>query len=96
MKTLERHLRARAWVRGEVKRNSCAVPAASSRVFSRAFRSTTSLSRKLRLGFFQDGDVGVGVSEGEEILVGSFRFGGVTRYRIRTGESWLLWATLNY
>jgi len=32
--------------------------------------------RELRLGFLQDGDVGIGVfPEGEEILVGSFRFG---------------------
>jgi hypothetical protein len=34
--------------------------------------------RVLRLCFFQDGDVGVGVfPEGEEVLVGGFRFGGV-------------------
>ena len=34
--------------------------------------------RILRLGFLQDGDVGVSVfPESEEILVGSLRFGGV-------------------
>ena len=42
----------------------------------------------LCLGFFQDGNVGVGIfPEGEEILVGSFRFGGATRYGMRTGNS---------
>src|ERR1700751_148998 len=36
--------------------------------------------RVLHLGLLQDGDVGVGVfPEGEEILVRSFRLGGVTR-----------------
>ena len=39
--------------------------------------------RVLRLGLLQDGDVGVGVfPEGEEILVRSFRLGGVTRKRV--------------
>ena len=43
--------------------------------------------RVLCLGFFEDGDIGVGVfPEGEEILVGSFRFGGVTGEGIRAGE----------
>ena len=34
----------------------------------------------LRLGFLQDGDVGVGVfPEGKEVLIGCFRFGDVAR-----------------
>ena len=34
-------------------------------------------------GFFQDGDVGIGVfPQGEEVLIGSFRFGGVSLKRI--------------
>jgi hypothetical protein len=43
--------------------------------------------RVLRLGFLQDGDVGVGVfPEREEILIGSLGFGGVSREGIRAGE----------
>ena len=38
----------------------------------------------LRLGLLQDGDVGVGVfPEGEEILIGSFRFGRIALEHIR-------------
>ena len=43
--------------------------------------------RVLRLGFLQDGDIGVGVfPEGEEILVRSLRFGGAAGHRISTTE----------
>src|ERR1035441_595165 len=43
--------------------------------------------RVLRLGFFQDGDVGVGVfPEDEEVLVGTLRFGSVAGEDIRAGE----------
>ena len=42
--------------------------------------------RVLCFGFLQDGDVGVGVfPEGEEILIGGFRFGVVTREHTRAG-----------
>jgi hypothetical protein len=44
--------------------------------------------RVLRLGFLQYGDVGVGVfPEGEEVLVGSFRFGGVAGEGVGTGQT---------
>ena len=43
--------------------------------------------RVVRLGFFQDGDVGVGVfPEGEEILIRGAGFGGVAGHYIRTTE----------
>ena len=39
--------------------------------------------RVLRFGFFQDRDVRVGVfPEGEEVLIGGFRFGGVACHRV--------------
>jgi hypothetical protein len=42
----------------------------------------------LRFGFLQDGDVGVGVfPEGKEILISSFRFGGVAGEGVGTGQS---------
>src|ERR1700732_3322651 len=41
----------------------------------------------LRLGFFQDGDVGVGVPEGEEIFVGGAGFGGVAGEGVGTSEA---------
>src|SRR5271168_2785068 len=44
--------------------------------------------RVLRFGFFQDGDVGVGVfPEGKKILVGGPGLGCVTAEDIRTGQS---------
>ena len=44
--------------------------------------------RVLRLGFLQDGDVGVGVfPERQEILIGGFRFSGIAREGIATGEA---------
>jgi len=53
---------------------------------SRSFRLLQ--LRELRLGFFQDGDVGVGVfPEGEKVLVGRFRFGGVALHGIGAGEA---------
>jgi hypothetical protein len=43
--------------------------------------------RVLRLGFLQDGDVGVGVFlEGEEIFVGGFRLGGIACHGVGTTE----------
>ena len=43
--------------------------------------------RVVRLGFFQDGDVGVGVfPEGEEILIRGAGFGGVAGHCIGTTE----------
>jgi hypothetical protein len=42
--------------------------------------------RVLRLGFFQDGDVGV-FPEGQEILVGGADLGGVTLEPVGTGEA---------
>ncbi len=42
----------------------------------------------LRLGFLQDGDVGVGVfPEGEEVLVSGAGLGGVALERVGTGEA---------
>ena len=42
--------------------------------------------RVLRLGFLQDGDVGVGVfPEGEEVLVNRARLGGVALKRVGAG-----------
>src|SRR5271156_434667 len=44
--------------------------------------------RKLRLGFFKDGNVGIGVlPEGKEILVGGFGFGSVARHRVGAAEA---------
>ena len=43
--------------------------------------------RVLRLGFLQDGDVGVGVFlEGEEIFVGGFRLGGIACHGVGTTD----------
>ena len=43
--------------------------------------------RVLCFGLLQDGDVGVGVfPEGEEILIGSFRFGGIACHRVGSAE----------
>ena|SRR5437667_12638587 len=44
--------------------------------------------RVLRLGFLQDGDVGVGIfPEREEVLIGSAALGSFARERIGTGEA---------
>ena len=44
--------------------------------------------RVLRLGFLQDGDVGVGVfPEGEEILVSRLGFGGIAGEDVGTGQA---------
>jgi len=44
--------------------------------------------RVLRFGFFQDGDVGVGVfPEGEETLIGGTGFGGVASHGISAGHA---------
>src|ERR1700688_864539 len=49
--------------------------------------STSLKLRVLRLGFLQDRDVGVGVfPEGEKVLVGHFRFGGIARKRICSSQ----------
>ena len=43
--------------------------------------------RVLRFGLLQDGDVGVGIfPEGEEVLVGHFRFGGIARKHICSSQ----------
>jgi hypothetical protein len=61
---------------------------ASNKTFTPAACVRSLQRRVLRLGFLQDGDVGVGVfPEGEEILVGEFGFRRVTREGIRAGES---------
>jgi hypothetical protein len=44
--------------------------------------------RVLRLGFLQDGDVGVGVfPEGEEVLIGGAGLGGVTLQVVSAGKA---------
>src|SRR5580704_6465214 len=56
--------------------------------YAQVCQRTDSLQlRVLRLGFFQDRDVRVGVfPEDEEILVGSLGFGGVTCHRVSAPE----------
>src|SRR5216683_826783 len=69
---------------------STATPGYNSMRLGGAFYSYCNLMqlRVLRLGFLQDGDVGVGVfPEGEEVLVCALRFDGVVREGVGTGQS---------
>jgi hypothetical protein len=54
---------------------------------NRPFQKQSLQLRVLRIGLFQDRNVGVGVfPEGEEVLIGGFCFGGVALHGIRSTQ----------